>query len=261
MNSPPVSSSGAPDALSLQIVSDIHVEFYISKPFPTIPPRTKYLCLLGDIGLLNERGSVNYRNFLAHHADVFKHVFVLLGNHEYYGSRVDEAYHRAVDITSGLRNVTLLQKTSLLLDGFRVLGTTLWSKVPAERVAEVGQCLNDYHSITVPDQHGNLRKLSVRDTNAWFDDERLWLETEIAAARRRKETVVVLTHHAPVADGSHPQHVGSPINGAFVTDLEYMMGPPVAFWGFGHTHYGESLSGWMIAHCFVRGCMCGRCEH
>ncbi len=137
-----------------------------------------------------------------------------------------------------------MDKTSYLYtnhnSNIRFLGTTLWSDIPPKYEAEVGRCLNDYHTIRIKPDQQSSRHLLVSDTTKWFKEEVAFLETEINNALQNKENVCVLTHHAPLVLGtSHPKYNGSSINSAFSSDLERLMGKNVHVWCYGHTHYSS----------------------
>jgi len=133
----------------LQLMSDLHIEFLRGETTREITPRAPYLGLLGDIGVLSEKQFSKYKKFLLEQTTKFEKVFVLLGNHEYYGSSVDLVQERVKEACGQHPNLILMQKTSLLVDGVRLLGTTLWSKVPQERIRDVTHGLNDYAQIKV----------------------------------------------------------------------------------------------------------------
>jgi len=103
-----------------------------------------------------------------------------------------------------------MDKTSILVDGVRVLGTTLWSYVPPDKIPHVANALNDYHLIKVKDPNTNETKLlNVEKSVGWFHDELNWLKEQIALAKQNGERVVVFTHQAPLVAGtSHPRYVG-----------------------------------------------------
>jgi len=133
-----------------------------------------------------------------------------------------------------------MDKTSMLVDDIRILGTTLWSFVPKEHEQIVKMSLSDYHAIYFEDDTNNKRLLSVADTNAFHQQEVEWLKLEIEKASNVGESVIVLTHHAPsFHKTAHPKHDGNPINCAFQTNLEYMLKNPILIWCFGHTHYSS----------------------
>lgn len=65
---------------------------------------------------------------------------------------------------------------------------------------------------------------------------RSWLENELA--RGNGQPTVVVTHHAPVRAASAPEHEGSALEPAFVSDLEGVIGKyEPAAWVWGHTHH------------------------
>ena len=69
--------------VSIQIASDLHLEFYGDNPIPykdIIVPGAPILALLGDIGLPIASDG-HYERFLHHMADQFQLVLVVAGNH------------------------------------------------------------------------------------------------------------------------------------------------------------------------------------
>ena len=63
-----------------------------------------------------------------------------------------------------------------------------------------------------------------------------FLKEQIEIARTDNQVAVVLTHHAPLMKGtSHPRFEGQLLTQGFSTDLESLMGSPVAVWCYGHT--------------------------
>ena len=73
------------------MISDLHLEFKTPKyTFPKIEAKCKNLFLLGDIGLpfINE----DYTNFLEEIAKSFEHIFIVLGNHEFYRSTMEDVF-------------------------------------------------------------------------------------------------------------------------------------------------------------------------
>ena len=68
---------------SFQILSDLHLE--VAKRYSSfeILPSAPYLVLAGNIGLLTDYDS--YLAFLARQTQAIKKVFLVLGNHDFYG--------------------------------------------------------------------------------------------------------------------------------------------------------------------------------
>ena len=153
-----------------------------------------------------------------------------------------------------------MDKTSLLINNVRILGTTLWSYVPPNGKDICEMYLNDYRIIFTenPNDPSKPNTLTAAKSNEWFEDELRWLESEIAGSMQRGEpSVMVLTHHTPsFYKTSAPQYDTHPWKShaavdsgperrwthcCFSSDLERMFAPTtnVKVWAFGHTHFNN----------------------
>jgi len=243
--------------LHIQICSDLHIEFMHKID---VVPKAPYLALLGDIGLCVQP---LYRNFLLECAQKFAKVFVILGNHEFYSFNVESSIATTENICASHPNLVFMNRTSLLLEGVRILGCTLWSFIRPEQKDEVDMCLSDYRvirigvdppEITPPDEVTpewrerqkfiGERRLTSDDTHKWHLEECEWLSSEIARAKNNDEKVLVLTHHAPIYGygDSSADNLESPIRSAFSTDLTHMFGYPLVSWCYGHTHWYNDVT-------------------
>lgn len=221
----------------LQVCSDLHIEFFGEEPVPPILEKAApYLALLGDIGLAKDE---SYKQYLLQQAEIYDKVFVIAGNHEYYHNTVESTKNTIRDICSQHKNLVYMQQTSVLVDGVRLLGTTLWSDVPKDSQEEVEMSLSDFRCIKNLDE-----RLNIQQYVQWHKEERLWLEEEISKAKQHGEKVVVMTHHAPVINlgSSDPQFFDSKSNSAFCSDLRYILGAPVEVWAYGHTHWFQDMN-------------------
>jgi len=224
-----------------QLLSDIHLEFSKTlENLPPIPNVAPYLFLVGDIGYPSKE---SYSKFLFEQSTRFKAVLVLAGNHEFYNTTYQRGKRDIFNICQQRKNLYFMDKNSLLIDGVRILGTTLWSFVPDEHTRTISMSLNDYFSIYFEESdspESNKHRLTVAETNAFHSQELTWLKEEIEKASKAEEPVIVLTHHAPsFRNTSNPKHNGSPVSHAFQTDLESMLKKPLLAWCFGHTHYSS----------------------
>eukprot|EP01114_Cavostelium_apophysatum_P022598 TRINITY_DN8227_c0_g3_i1.p1 TRINITY_DN8227_c0_g3~~TRINITY_DN8227_c0_g3_i1.p1 ORF type:complete len:240 (+),score=58.91 TRINITY_DN8227_c0_g3_i1:2-721(+) len=200
-----------------------------------VEPQAPYLCLLGDIGVLKKEEQ--YRQFLRSEAKKFKKVFVVAGNHEYYGGSITGVNEAIRKICSEEENLIFLDRTSVLLDGVRILGCTLWSFIPEEFRTEVSFSLNDFRHIKLNDT--SEARLTTEEFTGFHQRDVAWLKEEISKAASANEKVVVLSHHAPLINlgCSNPQFFDSPSGTAFCTDLSSLLGGPVKVWAYGHTHW------------------------
>lgn len=224
----------------VQILSDLHLEVGQQYSTFTFPASAPYLLLAGDIGRLIDYEA--YHSFIKSQVNRFKKVFLILGNHEFYG----------LDYESGLAEARrLAQEPSLksrlvLLHRARwddpesdltVLGCTLWSAIPEAAYGIVEGKVNDFKKIN---------QWTAARHSAVHEEEAAWLLKQVAQvkedpARRR---LLVATHHAPCVKGtSRPEHVANPWTPAFATDLvDHTEWEGIRVWVFGHTHYSTQLS-------------------
>eukprot|EP01111_Echinosteliopsis_oligospora_P015481 TRINITY_DN613_c0_g1_i1.p1 TRINITY_DN613_c0_g1~~TRINITY_DN613_c0_g1_i1.p1 ORF type:complete len:266 (-),score=58.61 TRINITY_DN613_c0_g1_i1:70-867(-) len=227
--------------VKFQIISDIHIEFpNVMKTLSEealYHPRAPYLALLGDIGYPHQP---NYRELLLQMANLYKKVFVIAGNHEFYKTEYYATKKGIQNICDEHPNLIFMDKASVLVDGIRIIGATLWTYISEEDAGACSRGINDYHLIRVADSDGRIQKLTVPQSVEWFQEDLAYIKAEVEKAKNNNEKVVVFTHHAPSRKGtSDPQFDGSQMNAAFATNLEYLLGSPICLWAFGHTHYSS----------------------
>ena len=68
--------------ITIQILSDIHLEFY--KTYPEFKPHAKYLFLAGDIWTIDSKWDFKVKKFLEYCSKNWEKTFYILGNHEFY---------------------------------------------------------------------------------------------------------------------------------------------------------------------------------
>lgn len=231
--------------MKLQIASDLHLAFSNPKDDPAIlrmDDEADVLAVVGDVASIYSEPS-RLRSILLHWSRHYRHVFLVPGNHEFYDTR-DRLNLSAVFPTPATA-VKRLRETlpenvfvfydgteEVILDGVRFVGATLWSYVPQEYRRHVESAINDYRYIL--DDLG--LSVSTIDTNKWNTDQTLNLRENIEKGTGGMPTVV-LTHHAPVTEGtSDPKYMGSPTNTAFSNNSPELL-EKAALWVFGHTHW------------------------
>ncbi|KAG9228512.1 hypothetical protein BJ875DRAFT_341420, partial [Amylocarpus encephaloides] len=136
--------------LAFQILSDLHLEVGQQCSSFIIPPSAAYLILAGDIGRLIDYES--YLAFLAKQAAQFEQVFLILGNHEFYGL----SFHAGLERAQKLENEAVLKGKLVLLHRRRcnipnseitILGCTLWSNLPEDAREVVRVKVKDFEKI------------------------------------------------------------------------------------------------------------------
>ncbi|PTU22979.1 hypothetical protein P175DRAFT_0474710 [Aspergillus ochraceoroseus IBT 24754] len=234
--------------VTFQIVSDLHLENPKAYDVFEIPPKAPYLALLGDIGNVKDDG---FFAFIEAQLLKFEIVFLLLGNHEPYGSSwsatkdqvrkfsAELSRKQAQAAQAGspmLGKLVLLDQTRYdLSSDVTVLGCTLHSKILENQAETVSDRLNDFYYIT---------DWTVEAHSAAHDTDRDWLNDQVLQIARSNphHKIVIFTHHCPTVASPtvDPAHVNSPISSGFSTDLTGEVcweKPQVRLWAFGHTHY------------------------
>lgn len=248
--------------IKVQLISDVHLEFQGTHNISQSAP---YLVLAGDIGVVKENA---YKEFLFSMAEKYEKVFVLAGNHEFYGSTVEKTMLTMKNICNEHPNLFFLNRTRYMLaEKVRLIGTVLWSDIPEEYRSDIQWNINDYFKITsthitafdytdIKDV-GFLpviisRKITPTDTTTWFEQDVKWIQEEIEDARAKGEQLIIATHHAPVMDcgNSDGEYEVRSMAHAFCSSLSHLFGDPVTHWLFGHTHwfYDITISGTRVVN-------------
>lgn len=232
----------------LQFVSDLHLEFYQDDEFQKdgkfdiskfATPCAEYLAILGD---LSYPTSPNFEQFLETASQLYKKVFYVAGNHEYYiGDNPSMPTMSTVNaniefICSNFANVYYLNNEEHLLnENTVILGTTLWSHIPDQKQRIVKDSIKDYTNIFVDEKHYKTG-LTCKISNQLHTEAVLWLTEKLKKHQNKK--VIILSHHMPSFKMISPQYKDSDINCAFATDLDYLMwkNNNIKFWLCGHTH-------------------------
>ncbi|KAK4156309.1 hypothetical protein C8A00DRAFT_30804 [Chaetomidium leptoderma] len=228
--------------MSIQILSDLHLEAPKGYDVFEIVPRAPYLALLGDIGNIASHKD-DCLGFLTRQLQQFRAVLFVAGNHEAYHSNWPETlailygFQDDVCKNPSLGEFVLLDRGTFRLPDTNmvILGCSLFSHVPPESGMEVEMGLNDFFQTTEwsVDAHNEAHKRDLAWLNAQVEElEGSDVDVEIA----------IFSHWSPTRDARavEPRHAGSRIISAFSTDLS---GEPcfrsgrVKLWAFGHTHY------------------------
>ena len=211
--------------VKFQVLSDLHLE--IHDAVFDFPKKAPFLILAGDVG---DPSQETYKAFLHEQADRFDKVFVISGNHEYYGKTLDETNDLISGICSQREDLVFLNQTSYDLDDDHViLGTTLWSEMLDDQRSDLTCFMADFRKI---------KDWSFEKNNWQHAKEKAWLQSAIREVEKKEKLAIVVTHHAPSYHGTvAPKYKGDILSSGFCTDLESMMKLPVTCHMFGHTHF------------------------
>ena len=234
--------------MKFHIISDLHLEFLtyasasqlIERLFTGGNYMADILVMAGDLCTLDDNRAQNkYSLLLQQTAKLFKHVVIVPGNHEFYDAPGSNFQEKEAFVTTTLSalavaagsNVHMLQRSTITLEGIRIVGCTLWTDI--EKLA--------YHSMR--DSVVVFRHLG--EYNHAHQTDLSWLTEELATRSNQTSTppvaTIVMTHHLPSHMMIAREYADSAINSGFVTDLDQLITDAASscqlkLWVCGHTH-------------------------
>lgn len=244
--------------VSLQIVSDIHLEFRGQRPqYDKILSKSGTdLILAGDIGRPFMTGYERniYADFIAYCAKTWRLVFVVTGNHCYYGKRRSEVNAKIGSICEEYDNVRFLNDSAFQFTSEHdypehikgIYGCTLWTNVKDHTFAD----MNDKRIRREGSFLENKGNQKSKDIDA--DTIRTWHKEHVDHLRDhlkdtdQKNQWIIVTHHAPheaLLDPERKLH-DRWFDNAYAADLpdEIFDSSKVALWVSGHTHVHRDLA-------------------
>lgn len=236
--------------MKIQLLSDLHLEVH-PQFVPEPAPDADLLVLAGDIGSYQNDSQVAGDNFGLERFSPLPQwggwptpVVFVPGNHEYDMQDFDAAHDR-LRRTCDRLGLLWLERETLVLDGVRFVGTTLWSDFDA---------LADHEQCTDLTRRLRLRQKAFRAANfylaktgttragtpwlaepmreqalacmAWLDD---------ALARPFDGATVAITHFAPSLRSADPRYGLAPGTAGFCNALDHLL-PRATLWLHGHLH-------------------------
>lgn len=218
--------------MKIQYASDLHLEFgantAILREHP-IQPVGDVLVLAGDISYLDD-DSLNKHPFWDWASDNFQEVIVIPGNHELYRNFDINELNEGLELRLR-RNVRYVYNQVIHLDDTTdLIASTLWAEIPPENGYITQRRVSDFHYI----RNGKSR-LSWERFNEEHKKCRNFIEN--AVKKSRSDKIIVVTHHVPSFTLMDEEFNGSPINGAFTSELgNFIAGSRIKYWIYGHSH-------------------------
>jgi len=217
----------------IQYFSDLHTEEYKSNPkklFRKIQASMKhcapYLIIAGDIG---DPYSKIYADVLQYLSKQFNHIFIIAGNHEYYGSNTMQMVQDQIRVViSSIKNITYLENEIYCIPNsdICVFGATFWSDIKKEEESDIIHSIADYKFIPkfTPEQSRTLYKTSC---------EKLKESMEKYPSKK----FIVVSHHLPSYSLINQKYLSQKsINSAFASEISEANSLQIVAWIAGHTH-------------------------
>ncbi|HMN92682.1 MAG TPA: metallophosphoesterase [Hydrogenophaga sp.] len=237
--------------MHIQLLSDLHLEanpHFVAEP----APGADLLVLAGDIGSYQRRpdGRVmpepdwGLRRFspLPQHAGWPVPVVFVPGNHEYDAIDV-EAAHQALRSACDRLGIAWLEREQLVVQGVRLLGTTLWADYDAlVRPEDPPAAVLRQREKAFRAANFYLRKMDSRWRGRLFDAQAMrdwglacqdWLRTALSSGFAGP--TVVITHFAPTLHSADPRYGLVPGTAGFCNTLDDLL-TQADLWLHGHLH-------------------------
>lgn len=260
--------------MKLYLASDVHLEFGALEVHNK--DNADVLILSGDILVAADIGTsstyeliepsskhLRYQKFFEDASRLFKHVILVMGNHEHYHGDFAVTPTKIRQFTSQFDNVHFLDKESVKIDDVTFIGGSLWTDMNKEdphTMYAIPGVMNDYKIITnsknppvifngghfneanqfVKDPWGShTRAARFTPEDSVVDHKAMLAHISAEIAVNPTGKFVVVGHHAPSKQSTHPRYASETlINGAYSSDLsEFILDrPQIKLWTHGHTH-------------------------
>jgi predicted phosphodiesterase len=169
-------------------------------------------------------------NFFDAVTSKFKHVLMVMGNHEYYGSYINEAVTTLRELLP-YKNFHILDGEYIVIDNNLFVGGTLWTDYNNEdpfTLMRAPTLINDYRVI----YNGDTR-ITVADILERHKHFVKWVEQ---VDKSGYDNNILITHHSPSrkTTADHYKHDNT-MNGLFGSNLDYLL-TNFDYAIFGHQH-------------------------
>lgn len=220
--------------MKIWILSDLHIEINgpILLPFPEGP---QVVVLAGDI----YRPVADAVDWINREIAWRMPVIYVPGNHEFYRDSYAGGLECGLEAAAKSPfEVHLLHDSSVVVDGVRFVGGTLWTDyaLGAEGVAGEGRDRDIAYAMRNASGLLNDHRAIQRVDRASAGDRQDWMPVDARQAHMRTRDflepvlatpfdgpTVVVTHHAPTPLSVHSRYKASPLNPAFASDLTDMV--------------------------------------
>jgi len=204
----------------IDIISDIHLDFFKDSGedfIRTWVPEGEVLILAGDAGEYS--WWKNKGRLMDALCRKYGHVLYIAGNHDYYGSSLEEGDACFREVEDRIQNLHFLERETLEFGGVKFAGCSLWFKDDPMGVF-YEKMMSDFSNI--------------RDFKPWIYHRNALSQTFL---KELQDIDVVITHHMPTQLSVHERYVNDPCNRFFLCEMDnVILDLQPKFWIHGHTH-------------------------
>ena len=218
--------------MKIQYISDIYLNLHKNIRFEDlITPNAEYLILNGNIGECN---SEIFVRFLKWCKERWKSVFFVAGNWEFRTGEGMTDTKKMIESICKENDIEFLDRKSIVINGIKIIGTTLWSYININDDLIVNSCyqyITDFRNIP----------MTIRERNEIFRQDVEFIYDEVKNSEGCP--IVLITHYAPREECVNPNYTNSYVIFSFYTDLTYIIDelPEKSVWIYGHTHYNNDF--------------------
>lgn len=230
------------------VISDLHIEFH---DICNLPPGD-ILILAGDIFVaahmhkfhtdaISSSERKKYEKFCKEELSKFKHILYVKGNHEHYhGNFEDTSSILREYLSSHISNLTLLDNESIIIDGIKFIGSSLWGTYGCNTInhmfiqESMNDCLVIKTLLPIDDEFNYGKKgrnLNVFDIYKEHMKSCNFIENEL---KDTKLPCIIITHHAP---SYLCLDIGNKLSDAYASNQHGLIEEyKPKLWIYGHTH-------------------------
>lgn len=218
--------------MKFRLWSDVHCDFGLPIIHPLEDDKETNLIIAGDWGTAGRP----FDHLMENLCKQFKSVLFLTGNHDYWGSSIQEVDRFWFDFQNNHQNFNCLSTGFCRVnmeDNVYVVGCTLWTdcnRHDMETLRQIKKYMEPDFKF-IQDFH-----LDPYNWIGLHDQQTEWLRNHILEIKERHQgaKILVVTHHAPHArcDPDHSYNAGFACR-----DMDDLIDPElINMWAFGHTH-------------------------
>ncbi len=167
-------------------------------------------------------------------------VIYVPGNLDFYSMNGDdktmEAYlSEAMEVADKIGNIHVLSNSSVVIEGTKFIGSTLWGKIDEEDNVAKHRALTGIADFTYMKTVGgkwDIARMNLEhDISVDFIEDALTIDRELPT--------VVVTHTSPHPSAVNPKYAGDILGPMFNPDLSHILNGPFApdYWIAGGVHY------------------------
>jgi predicted phosphodiesterase len=217
--------------MKFQIISDIHLERlqYLNTSTFLITPKAEYLILVGDI--CNIEKFDMYKSFLKEVCSLYKKVFLVPGNNEYYSTMYSYEFldMQLSKFAQTISNLIYLNSKYYDIDDVRIYGSILWSCIPPS--------YSYSHFMPIKDD-----QLNNVDTN-WINKQHESCVKDLTNSLSSTKKNLVVTHYPPTFEKTMSnKYTTSRKRFFYANELSDLINSKLVHtWVYGHTHINSDF--------------------